>query len=253
MRARATDDRASVRLAIVSDSAVAPLGAVQAVPSQRDQLLLATWLSPSFPVGGFSYSHGLETVIADRTLADATALEGWIGLLMARGSAWSDAVVLTEAWQAASELDEARLACVVELAEAMAPSRERQLETLNLGAAFLRAVLAGWPHDGFRNLAEKSAYPVAVGAVAAVHRVPLGPTLAAFLNNFAANLVSVAVRLVPLGQTEGLEVLGRLQPVALEIAERAVTTSLDQLGSAAILSDIASARHETLYSRIFRS
>ncbi len=192
--------------------------------SERGQLLLTTWLSPAFPIGGFSYSHGLEFVIADGTIADAAALENWIGFLVERGSGWTDAVLLAEAWRSVSAEDEARFAEVAELAAALAPSRERQMETLNLGDAFLIAVSAGWPNaltDRFKAIAGRIAYPVAVGLAAAGHGVPLKPTLAGFLNSFAGNMISVAVRLVPLGQSDGLGVLGRLQPLILAAAERA--------------------------------
>ena len=177
-------------------------------------MLLATWLSPAFPIGGFSYSHGLETVITDGTIADASSLEDWIGFLIERGSGWTDAVLLAEAWRSVSAQDEARFAEVTELAAALAPSRERQMETLNLGDAFLLAASAGWPSDlidRFKSAADRIAYPVAVGLTAAAQAIPLKPTLAGFLNSFAGNMISVAVRLVPLGQSDGL---ARSRPAA---------------------------------------
>jgi len=236
-------------------SPIVPLDAARPEATGRAHLLLATWLSPAFPVGAFSYSHGLETAITDGRIADAASLEDWVRLLVDNGSGWCDAVLLAEAWHAATERDGARLTAAAELAAAMAPSRERHAETLDLGAAFLKAVLTGWPSDLLSRLSGGGAlaYPVAIGAATAAHGVPLAPTLAQFLNAFAANLISVAVRLVPLGQTEGLGVLSRLQPAMLATAERASSSSLDDLGSAALSSDIASMRHETLYSRVFRS
>ena len=232
------------------------------------KLLLATWFSPAFPIGGFSYSHGLETAIAEGALRDVASLEDWIAALLAHGSGWGDAVLAAEAWRATAEGDAGRLAAVAGLAEAMAPSAERHLETMSLGAAFMRAVEAGWPSaalaDALAGIAlaeadagqagrDRVAYPVAVGIAAATHGLPLEATLAAMLNGFVTTLVSVAVKFVPLGQTAGLRVLAALQPLALETAARAAACSLDDLGSAAIASDIASMRHETLYSRIFRS
>lgn len=221
------------------------------------ELLISTWMSPAFPVGAFSYSHGLETAIADNRLANAATVADWIGLLLERGSGWNDAILLSEAWRAGAAMDAPRLRDLAELAEAMSPSRERRAETLDLGAAFLRSVEAGWPHDVMRGLVEavgsRVAYPVAVGLAASTHRVPAVAALNHFLNAFAANLVSVAVRLVPLGQSDGLGIISRLQPRLLAVAERALTATLDELGSAAVQSDIASMRHETLYSRVFRS
>jgi urease accessory protein len=238
-------------------AAIVPLDVGSPATTGRADLLLATWLSPTFPVGAFSYSHGLETAIADGRISGAAALEDWVGVLIEHGSGWCDAVLLAEAWHAASERDDARFAAVGDLAAAMAPSRERQAETINLGAAFLKAVLAGWPHELLHRLSgsdgDRLPYPVAVGAAAAAHGIPLTPTLGQFLNAFATNLISVAVRLVPLGQTDGLAALSRLQPMILATADRAAASTLDDLGSAAVSSDIASMRHETLYSRVFRS
>jgi urease accessory protein len=128
---------------------------------------------------------------------------------------------------------------------------------MSLGAAFLTAVGAGWPSDILARLSDpfggRFAYPVAVAVSAAAHDLPLSATLAAMIKCYATTLVSVAVRLVTVGQTAGLEVLANILPVVLAVAQRAAESSLDDLGSAAILSDIAAMRHETLYSRIFRS
>ncbi|MCW5719437.1 MAG: urease accessory protein UreF, partial [Bauldia sp.] len=140
---------------------------------------------------------------------------------------------------------------------AMSPSAERHIEASSLGASFLKAVASGWPSAALVKATETvtgaAPYPVAVGIAAAAHALPLQPTLALYLNGFVANLVSVAVRLVPLGQTAGLRILAGLQPRVLDMAGRAATSTLDDLGSAAMVSDIASMRHETLYSRVFRS
>jgi urease accessory protein len=220
-------------------------------------VLLATWFSPAFPVGGFSYSHGLETAIVTGVVRAGASLSDWISLLLASGSGWNDAVLATAAYRAASTSDLVALRGVADVAEAGAPSAERLLETMSLGSAFLKAVATGWPTAHLQQMSEhpgeRAAYPIAVGIAAAAHNLPLPATLTAMLNAFATTLISVAVRLVPLGQTAGLQALAGLQPVVLSVAERAANSTLDDLGSAAILSDIAAMRHEMLYSRIFRS
>jgi urease accessory protein len=212
-------------------------------------LRLLTWLSPAFPVGAFGYSHGLEQAIRDGMVGDAASLRTWIAALVEHGSGWTDAVLLAAAWGAA---DAAALAEVAELAEALAISAERRREALFQGEAFLVAArpwIASVPlqEDG------KVAYPVAVGAVAGRTGVPLAATLTAWLHAFAANLVSAAVRAVPLGQTDGVAVIAALEPVILATAERAASSTLDDLGSAAFISDIAAMRHETLQPRLFIS
>jgi len=212
-------------------------------------LRLLTWLSPAFPVGAFSYSHGLEAVIRDGTVADAHTLSAWICGLIEHGAGWTDAVLFKAAWDAAAGRDAASLAEVVELAEALAPSLERRRETLGQGEAFLVAARA-WGQPVVNGPA---AYPVAVGAVTATANIPLEAALAAWLHAFAANLVSVAVRAVPLGQTDGVAVIAELEPVILVAAARAAASTLDDLGAAALLSDIAAMRHETLDMRLFIS
>jgi urease accessory protein len=238
-------------------AAAIPVPSSAAVTNDGVLLLLATWLSPAFPVGGFSYSHGLETAIADRRLRATATVEDWIEAVLTSGSGWNDAVLLAEAHRAAELADWDRLMAVAQLGSVMSPSAERHLEASSLGAAFLKAVAAGWPAARLATAIDAMAgmvtYPVAVGTAAGAHGLPLRPTLALFLNGFVANLVSVAVRLVPLGQTAGLKILAGLQPRMLDMAGRSATSTLDDLGSAAMLSDIASMRHETLYSRVFRS
>ena len=222
----------------------------------NDHIVLSTWLSPAFPIGAFSYSHGLETAIVAETSRDASTLSDWIGVLLEYGSGWCDAVFLAEAWRAALVKDLDRLDAASEMAIAIAPGAGRLLETSGLGTAFLKAVSAGWPHamlDRLATAASPPAYPIAVGAAAAAHDIPIDLTLAGFLNGFTVNVISVAVRLVPLGQSNGLRVLSQLQPLILDTASRAARSSLGDLGSAAIMSDIAAMRHETLQSKVFRS
>jgi urease accessory protein len=213
--------------------------------NQTHLLRLLTWLSPAFPVGAFSYSHGLETGIRDGTVADADTLSAWIAGLIEHGGGWTDAVLFKASWEASGD----GLAEVAELAAALTPSLERRRETLGQGEAFLIAARA-W---GAAPLSGAVAYPVAVGAVTAAANIPLETALTAWLHAFAANLVSVAVRAVPLGQTDGVAVIADLEPVILAAARRAAASSLDDLGSAALLSDIAAMRHETLGVRLFIS
>lgn len=218
------------------------------MPTEARLLRLLTWLSPAFPVGSFGYSHGLETAIREGAVTDARTLTGWIAGLLEHGSGWTDAVLAKAAWTAVTAEDYAALDEIVELAEALAPSLERRRETLAQGEAFLTAVAAWNPPPIIR-----APYPVALGAAAGSAFLPLGPALTAWLHAFAANLVSVAVRAVPLGQSDALQVIAALEPVILKVASRAAESTLDDLGSATLNSDIAAMRHETLDGRLFGS
>lgn len=213
-------------------------------------LRLMTWLSPAFPVGGFSYSHGLESAVHDGLVSDRVELEDWLSALIEMGSAWNDTVLFAEAWRRArdgGDIDELR-----ELAVAMAGSQERHREATLQGAAFVSAA-SGWPHPQIANLSADTPYCVAVGAVAGAHGVALETALSAWLQAFASNLVQASIRLGVTGQVGAVETIAALEPLVIATASRAARSTLDDLGSATILSDIAAMRHETMYSRIFRS
>ncbi|MBX4938783.1 urease accessory protein UreF [Rhizobium binae] len=213
-------------------------------------LRLTAWLSPAFPVGSFAYSGGLERAVSDGFVCDAASLAAWIGTLIEHGSAWNDAVLLAESHR--QQADPARLAEIAALAEALAGSRERHQETMLLGDAFLAAAQA-WPDDVFERLPSKAAYPIAVGAVAGAHGIGLEKVIAVFLHAYASQAVSAGIRLGVAGQRDGVAVLAGLEEQIAATARQAAGSTLDDLGSAAIQADIASLRHETQATRLFRS
>lgn len=213
-------------------------------------LRLLAWLSPAFPVGGFVYSGGLEAVIDDGRIGSAEELSAWLSVVLGDGSLRNDAILLAEAYRSIEDPD--RLRDVVELAAALAGSMERHAEIVRQGDAFLAAASA-WPHPLLDRFSGGTAYSVAVGAVAAAHHVTLGDALAAFLQAQCAQLISVAVRLAVIGQKQGVATLAGLERPVLVQAERAARLGLDDLGSATVLADIASLRHEVQYSRLFQS
>jgi urease accessory protein len=218
---------------------------------------LMTWLSPAYPVGAYSYSHGIEWAVEAGDIRDRPTLVAWIEDVMRFGGGWSDAVLFAAGFRAAAAGDRAALAGIAELAAAYAPSRERHLETTAQGAAFIAATRAAWPAAALEALAAALeppiAYPVAVAAAAAAHRLALEAALPAYLLAFAANLVSAGLRLIPLGQTDGQRAIAALEPVLRSVAEAAAGAGLDDLGGAAWRADIAAMRHETQYTRLFRT
>lgn len=217
---------------------------------------LMAWLSPAYPVGAFTHSHGLEWAIECGWVRDRAALIDWLEQLLQAGSGWSDAVFFTHAHGAGG--DATRLAALAELARANAPARERQVETLAQGTAFRLISENAWPADVLAVLPADVAYPVAVGALAAAHDIPLRAGLTAYLHGFSANLVSAAQRLVPLGQTDGQKAIAALMPRVEATVERALALDLscdpfDALGGATLVSDLCAMRHETQYTRLFRT
>jgi urease accessory protein len=215
------------------------------------------WLSPSYPVGAFSYSSGIEWAVEAGDIRDAATLKDWLATMMEHGGGFCDAIFLIHAHRAAAAQDEKALHDVAELAAAFAPSKERHLETTAQGRAFVEATRAAWPCAALDHLMTiwdgPVAYPVAVGVAAAGHGISEEPALHAFLHAVAANWISAGVRLVPLGQTDGQRVLAALEDVIAATAARALSSSLDDLGSATFRADLASMKHETQYTRLFRS
>ncbi|MCH2396064.1 urease accessory protein UreF [Oceanibaculum sp.] len=218
---------------------------------------LMTWLTPSFPVGAFSYSHGLEWAVEVGDIGDLDSLTGWLRDLLEWGSGRNDAILLAEAWRASVASAWDRLDAVNGLALALLPSRERHLETAMQGRSFAVAIAAAWPCAAVGELQRRAgtdiAYPVAVGTAAAGHGIPLDAILAAYLHGFVANLVSAGVRLVPLGQTDGQRALVALEAAVAGTARQALASDLDDLGGAMFRADIGSMKHETQYTRLFRS
>ena len=218
---------------------------------------LMTWLSPSFPVGAFSYSSGIEWAVEAGDIGDASSLRDWLVSLLADGSGFCDGIFLAHAHRAASCLDDNALRDVADLASAFVPSRERYLETSAQGRAFINIISAAWNCDGLDQLVSHCdgaiVYPVAVGIVSSAHAIPLAPTMHAFLHALASNWISAGARLIPLGQTDSQRVLALLEPIVAVTASRALAESLDDLGSATFRADLASLKHETQYTRLFRS
>jgi urease accessory protein len=218
---------------------------------------LLTWLSPSFPVGGFSYSSGIEWAVEAGDIQDAASLQDWLAAMLADGPGFCDAVFLAQAHRAAEFGEDGTLREIAELAAAFVPSRERQLETSAQGRAFIEIARSAWNCEGLEAMIGRCegmiVYPVAVGLVSAAHAIPLQPTLHAFLHALTSNWISAGSRLIPLGQTDSQRVLAALEPVVSATAKRAITATPDDLGSATFRADLAGLRHETQYTRLFRS
>jgi urease accessory protein len=218
---------------------------------------LMTWLSPAFPVGAFSYSSGIEWAVEAGDITDAATLQDWLSSMLTDGAGFCDGVFLAHVHRAASSADDKSLREVAELASAFVPSRERQLETTSQGKAFIEIARSAWNHDGLERLIavcdSAIVYPVAVGLVSAAHRIPLAATMHGFFHAVTSNWISAGARLVPLGQTDSQRVLAALEPVVVATGRRAMTATLDDLGGATFRSDLASMRHETQYTRLFRS
>ncbi|AWN44762.1 urease accessory protein UreF [Methylobacterium durans] len=222
-----------------------------------DTLRLLAWLSPAFPVGAYAYSHGLEWAVEAGDVSDAASLEAWLADALERGAGRNDMILAGIAHRAAAAGDGDALAAANDLALALAPSRELHLETSQQGRSFLDATAAAWPHPALQAVCAALpglvAYPVAVGATAGAHGLDRDVTVASYGLAFVQNLVSAALRVAPIGQSAGTRIVAALSPRVAVLAESVREAGLDDLGTATLRVDLGSFRHETQYSRLFRS
>jgi urease accessory protein len=244
---------------------------------------LLAWLSPGFPVGGFSYSHGLEAAVESGAVSNRGSLQCWVGAILAQGGGRMDADILRDAHGAAAAGDLGALTGANERGLAYRATAELALEATAQGEAFLATARAAWPDEFLNRWAAFCAarphanppprageereradasrsricgavcYPVAVGAATARAGIPLGNVLVAYLHAMAANLISAGLRLGVIGQTDGQRILAALEPVVVKAAAEAATRDPADFGAATFAVDLASIAHETQYTRLFRS
>jgi urease accessory protein len=228
--------------------------------TDRNLLDLMTWLSPSFPVGGYVFSHGIEYAVEDTRVSNEDELAGWISTALLQGAGRLDGIFFVAAWQAITDQDNNRFGWVLERQDVMRGTSEMALEGTAQGQAFLDTIAQSRNFPELEDVLalikssdRRVTYAAAVAIVAALAGVPLRPALLVFYHAFAANLISAGVRLVPLGQIAGQRTQEKLKPIIEQATEAALSGDLENLGTAAPLIDWASMKHETQYTRLFRS
>ena len=218
---------------------------------------LLAWLSPAYPIGAFSYSHGVETAVEEGFIEDRASLVAWLESVLLQGTGAVDGALFAAAWRAADAADGPAFDAVAERAAAWRGTSEMALESRQQGGSFLSITRTAWPHPALEaaheRLSGELSLPVAVALAAAAHGIALERALEGYLHAFTANLISAAVRTVPLGQSDGQVALAALEPAVRRAAEAALVTSLDEVGTSTPLLDWCSLRHETQYTRLFRS
>jgi urease accessory protein len=219
-----------------------------------------SWLSPAFPTGSYSYSHGIEWAVEAGQIHDRASLVDWLEADLCYGSGRNEAIFFNEAWRCAAEDDRAKLFEVAELAAAFRATSEFALESSQQAAACLATLRQVWSDSVLdwlsEILRERHVPPVlaiVLGVRSARQRIPASLALPAFLQSYIANLVTAGVRLIPLGQTDGQLAIAELERAILAASMHARNATIHDLGSAALMVDLASMAHETQYTRLFRS
>jgi urease accessory protein len=223
-------------------------------------LRLQSWLSPAFPTGSYSYSHGLEWAVEAGHVHDRQSLVDWLEADLRYGSGRNEAIFFSEAWRCAIGDDPSNLLEIAELAAAFRGTTEFARESSQQASACLAILRAVWPDRVLECLSEilsehriQPALAVVLGIRSARQKLPLTAALPAFLQSYLANLVTAGVRLIPLGQTDGQLAIAELEDAVLAASAQARESTVDDLGSAAFMVDLASMAHETQYTRLFRS
>ena len=219
---------------------------------------LLAWLSPAYPIGAFSYSHGVETAVEAGFIKDRATLVTWLASVLLQGTGAVDGALFVAAWRSAEAGDWTSFDAIAERAAAWRGTSEMALESRQQGGSFLSITRTAWSHPTLdavhARLSGELSLPVAVALAAAVHGIALDRALEGYLHAFTANLISAAVRTVPLGQSDGQIALAALEPAVRQATEAALAvTSLDEVGTATPLLDWCSLSHETQYTRLFRS
>ena len=223
-------------------------------------LRLQSWLSPAFPTGSYSYSHALEWAVEAGYVDGRESLVDWLDADLRYGSGSNEAIFFAEAWRCAAENNQARLLEIADLASVFRATAEFALELAQQGSACLTTLSHVWPDPLLVWLAEtlrqrqaQPAMAVVLGICSARQGLPLSLSLPAFLQSYTANFVTAGVRLIPIGQTDGQLAIAALEDAALRVSEDAERMTIDHLGSAGFMVDLASMAHETQYTRLFRS
>jgi urease accessory protein len=223
-------------------------------------LRLQSWLSPSFPTGSYSYSHGLEWVVEAEHVRDRNSLVDWLEADLRHGSGRNEAIFFSSAWRCALDTDPAKLFKIAELAAALRGTSELALESSQQASACLAVLRRVWPDCSLDALSQmlhehcvRPTLAVVLGVSSSRQGIPITLALPAFLQSYVANLVMAGVRLIPLGQTDGQLAIAALEASVLEISTQSENAGVEELGSAAFMVDLASMAHEIQYTRLFRS
>ena len=224
---------------------------------QQSLYKLQTWFSPSFPVGAYTYSHGLENAFETGLVANVDQAVDWIGEIISSGNGFADVVFALLAYETVADSNATELYNIAEFAAAFSSTKELRLESEAQGAAFIEIIQKVEPNTGIILLTDAwpgpYVYPVVIGAAAGAVGIDRHALATACLHGFVSNLASALVRIVPLGQTDGQRIIVRLSTVVELAVTNALSTGLDELTTSTLVVDLTSMHHETQYTRLFRS
>ena len=211
-------------------------------PTDSKLITVMQWLSPAFPIGGFAYSHGLEWAINKGYVSNREELQKWVSDLLEYGSLKNDAILIKLVLKGSDPKE------INEIAIALCPANERLSETQLQGGAFCKIMREVWSLE-----IDDLTLPIALALAAKNESIDQNLVVPAYLHSFCSNLISVAMRLIPIGQTDGQKTLRELSPLISDSVRAVAKSDKDDLGSACFLSDVSAMQHEYLQPRVFKT
>ena len=212
-------------------------------------LKLQSWFSPGFPTGAYAYSHGLEAAVEAGAVRNSADLRDWIETILLHGSGRADAYFFLRTENCTPH----EAALLANEARAWNPTAELAAESEMQGNAFLQTVRVGWPHtllDQFvEELEGRPPLSVAAGFCCAVHQLAVRVALVFHLQESMNSIISAGQRAIPIGQSDAQRIIADIQPAVVHAATR----SYAEPATATPALEIYSMRHESQYSRVFRS
>ena len=202
--------------------------------------ILQTWFSPLFPIGGYSFSHGLESMINENLIKSKNDILDYLDCLIKYGSFKNDSILIKYSYSG-EELND--------LALSLCASKERRIETIEMGNSFRKVLKDSWGY----NIKENTAYPIIVGKAAKHFKLPLDLTLISYLQAVASNLINVCIKHIPIGQKIGQDCTIKVFKLIRDMQHQNEKYSLNDLGGICFNSDIHSIRHESIKTRIYKT
>jgi urease accessory protein len=225
------------------------------IPETQPLLRLLQLVSPTLPVGAYSYSEGLETLVQQGKIMTPEAVIQWIEQELQWGLIRLDAVAIKEAYSAFANSDQQALLALNSQLSALRDAEEGRQQSWAMGRALNRMAVQLEPDlkSWISAMNGSCNFAISFTLLAAQWQIVPQTAMLGFLQSWATNLIAAAIKLVPLGQTVGQKILLELTPTLETATAQCWVTALEDLALSSWGTSLASMQHETLYSRLFRS